>query len=316
MVFLNLFYGGALTTIPFVLLVLADVNIKSFDRCTRDLDLRYSRCSIPDVGFPSLIQPLDQVHGSMLTRIAFIGDSFVEQIHVAFQCLKLDVRTKYFTAGVKKMKMCPFLSGNWVRLGKDHFDVIILSEGLWFNPHILQENGMLWEDYVNDVACAINNLQQMQADFLWIQKPFQHFNTKEGIIPTRIRHLNRKELRKYSKCVQLERPERQIRYHEEVFRLMEENFPGRNISEYILKDLTKEFYMLHTKYQRTSRSIPDCTHFCQKSTGVPVQYARSILERINFLSVRINKKRSEEEQNDRTFGVDIAPTLLQEKSLT
>lgn len=281
MVFSNLSCGGILTTISFVL-VLADVKIKSFDTCTHNLDLRYSRCSIPDVGFSTLIRPLEQVPGSKQIQIAFIGDSFVEQIYVAFQCLKLDVRIKYFKAGVEKMKMCTFLSSNWVRLGKEHFDVLILSEGLWFNPHILQKSEMLWEDYVNDVACAINNLQQMQVDFLWILKPFQHFNTKEGIIPIRIRHLSRKELRKYSECVQLKRPERQIRYHEEVSRLMEESFPGRNISEYILKDLTKEFYMLHTKYQRTIHSIPDCTHFCQKSTGVPLQYARSILERINF----------------------------------
>jgi hypothetical protein len=256
---------------------LSKSTLNNFDRCIRKKDLRYASCSIPDVGF-SLSLPDSKLLQNF--SLAFIGDSFIEQVYFAFQCINPDVQAAYYKGGISKSKMCFFLSRNKNLLGTNNFNLLILSEGLWFNPHFLQNNGMQVQDYVDDVSCAIRVLKEMQVEFIWVQKSFQHFNTKEGIVPTKIHHLSKIEMKRYANCVPIKQTKQQLEYHRVVLKSLDEIFFPTNSSSFVLEDKTRDMHMMHTKYQRSSSSIPDCTHFCQKKNGVPFQYAKRITNRI------------------------------------
>lgn len=250
-------------------------KFNNFEKCVRKKDVRYASCSIPDLGFSlSLPHGLNKLNNFSL---AFIGDSFIEQVFYAFQCMNLDISATYYKGGISKSKMCSFLSKNEKILGKDSFDILIISEGLWFNPGISQSNGMQVKDYIEDVSCALHQLKKLDVKFLWVQRSFQHFNTKDGIVPRKVRHLSRGDLKKYANCLPVKDTKKQLEYHQVVQKNLKETFPLVNHSNFILEDITRDLYMLHTHYQREQRSIPDCTHFCQRMTGVPYQYAKRII---------------------------------------
>jgi len=248
----------------------------NFDECVKLRNPRWANCKIPDVGF-SLNLPKSAVLRNM--RIGFVGDSVLKQIYDAFECMYPETESNYFESGITGNTLCNFCVSNSDQIVSYKFDILILSEGLWFNLHP-RVGKMVWRDYLTEIPCVLSQLRELNVKFLWIQRTFQHFNTRGGDFP----HLRtaspktKKEQKKYAKCVPLSSIQTQSAYHfvlERNFRIF---FPNSTGLQMVLEDFTQKMHMMHTGDRK--KGLLDCTHYCQKKNGVPFQFAKNIAEHI------------------------------------
>jgi len=247
------------------------VNALSFNKCIKLRNPKWAECDVPDVGFSQEVPKSKACEGA---QFRFLGDSVMHQIYDAFVCLYPECKSEYILSGVTGRTLCDSLKNS--SFVYDKYDFLVLSEGLWFNRYPIKHK-MHWEDFVQDVACALERLKEMQIKFLWIQRTSQHFNTRDGL-PRIFRAKAKRDLKSYAKCVPVSSMRGQRAYH----RVLDENFkalfPRDSVYQVLVEDFTAKMHMMHSSYIKND--IKDCTHFCQKSHGVPLQFAKKIAEQI------------------------------------
>lgn len=251
----------------------------NFDECIRLRNPKFANCTIPDVGF-SLDLPKSSVLRNM--RIGFLGDSVLKQIFDAFECLYPETKSKYFLSGVTGHTLCDFLVNKSDLLESYNFNILILSEGLWFNLHPFVKHKMVWRDYLTDIPCALLQLRKMAVKFLWLQRTFQHFNTRAGDYPHYRVAKTKRQSKKYAKCVPLSSLKEQSAYHKVLIRNFRIVFPKNTGSQMVLADFTAKMHLMHTRYQKYG--MIDCTHYCQKKNGVPFQFVKKIAEQLGHVA--------------------------------
>lgn len=256
----------------------------NFDECIRLRNPNFANCTIPDAGF-SLDLPKSSVLRNV--RIGFLGDSVLKQIFDAFECMYPETKSNYFVSGVTGHTLCDFLVNNSDSLESYNFDILILSEGLWFNLHPFVKKKMVWRDYLTDIPCALMQLRKMDVNFLWLQRTFQHFNTRGGNYPHFRVAKTKRQIEKYAECVPLSSFREQSAYHKVLNRNFRMLFPKNTGFQMVLADFTAKMHLMHTRNQKDG--MADCTHFCQKKTGVPFQFAKKIAEQVTRMDVMLNR---------------------------